>query len=73
MVQIFQQKKIAKKILIILPHAGGNANYYREVVQYPGRQERLFDSMITFIDGYADKISQILNLYKNRQIIIFWS
>ncbi|MBO0468542.1 thioesterase [Enterococcus plantarum] len=79
----FSKENFSKKILVILPHAGGNANYYRElvqyldsdtecfIIQYPGRQERLFDSMITSIDDYADIISQILNSYQNRQIIIF--
>ncbi|WP_434749463.1 thioesterase II family protein [Paenibacillus amylolyticus] len=58
--------------LVILPHAGGNANYYRDlvgflsadveciIIQYPGRQERLQEDMVDNIDDYADRITDVL-------------
>ncbi|WP_052020678.1 thioesterase II family protein [Paenibacillus pini] len=60
--------------LVVLPHAGGNANFYKDliqylspdieciIIQYPGRQERLIEDMVDNIDDYADKVTNVLNL-----------
>ncbi|MBP1998991.1 surfactin synthase thioesterase subunit [Paenibacillus shirakamiensis] len=60
--------------LVVLPHAGGNANFYRDlvhylsseieciIIQYPGRQERLLEDMVNTIDDYADRVTQVLSV-----------
>ncbi|MBJ6362382.1 thioesterase II family protein [Paenibacillus sp. GCM10012307] len=60
--------------LVVLPHAGGNANFYRDlvqylrpdieciIIQYPGRQERLLEDMVNNIDDYADRVTEVLSL-----------
>lgn len=58
--------------LVCFPHAGGSASFYRPVatahspgadvvvVQYPGRQDRHREPLITSIDEYAEAITRVL-------------
>ncbi|MBB3112256.1 surfactin synthase thioesterase subunit [Paenibacillus phyllosphaerae] len=63
----------ASSRLLVLPHAGGSANYYWPLfaqlstcgidcmaIQYPGRQDRIRETMIDRIDDYADRIAEAL-------------
>ncbi|GAA0298031.1 alpha/beta fold hydrolase [Streptomyces polychromogenes] len=70
-------------VLVVLPHAGGNASYYfplsrdlaahAEVltVQYPGRQERLGEPSPDTIDGLVDGVERALEPWRGRRLVLF--
>ncbi|MEV7542861.1 alpha/beta fold hydrolase [Streptomyces sp. NPDC089915] len=70
-------------VLVVLPHAGGNASYYfplsrdlaahAEVltVQYPGRQERLREPSPDTIAGLADGVERALEPWRGRPLVLF--
>ncbi|MCX6406063.1 MAG: alpha/beta fold hydrolase [Propionibacteriales bacterium] len=59
-------------LLVVLPHAGGSASYYRPLgallpevevwaVQYPGRQDRYGEEQLPSIDRLADEVAARLS------------
>ncbi|MFF4371354.1 thioesterase II family protein [Streptomyces sp. NPDC001594] len=70
-------------VLVVLPHAGGNASYYfplsrdlaahAEVltIQYPGRQERLAEPSPDTIAGLADGVERALEPWRERPLVLF--
>ncbi|MFF2192589.1 thioesterase II family protein [Streptomyces sp. NPDC058157] len=73
----------AVPVLVVLPHAGGNASYYfplsrdlaghAEVltIQYPGRQERLAEPGPDTIAGLADGVERALEPWRERPLVLF--
>ncbi|MFF0223670.1 thioesterase II family protein [Streptomyces sp. NPDC004629] len=71
-VRIFHPAPDATRQLVCFPHAGGAASYYHAlsaalspgtevlVVQYPGRENRLFDEPIEAMDALADAAHRAL-------------
>ena len=62
----------ARATLVCLPYAGGSASYFfpvsRELapnvevlaIQYPGRQDRLLDPMVSTVEELADAVTEVL-------------
>ncbi|MFD7609415.1 thioesterase II family protein [Streptomyces sp. NPDC059828] len=71
-VRVFHPAPGAERQLVCFPHAGGSPSYYFGlsaalspdiqvmVVQYPGRETRLFDELPTSMDALADDIHEAL-------------
>ncbi len=69
--------------LVVLPHAGGSASFYRPVaqalsprievlaVQYPGRQDRRHEPMAGTIADLADGVSEAVGAAVDRPFAIF--
>jgi pyochelin biosynthesis protein PchC len=69
--------------LVCLPHAGGSASFFFNVakalapavqvlaIQYPGRQERRAEPLITSIDVLADQIVEALRGSADRPLALF--
>ncbi|MFI9066630.1 thioesterase II family protein [Streptomyces sp. NPDC053429] len=70
-------------VLLVLPHAGGSAAYYRpfspalsahaEVLigQYPGRQERIGEPVPGSIGALADGVEEALRPWRGRPLTVF--
>ncbi|MGW7103664.1 thioesterase II family protein [Streptomyces sp. NPDC054838] len=70
-------------VLLVLPHAGGNAAYYRPfspalsahaevlIAQYPGRQERLGEPVPEHIGALVDGVAQALRPWRERPLTVF--
>ncbi|MFD9571843.1 thioesterase II family protein [Streptomyces sp. NPDC059982] len=73
----------AAPVLVVLPHAGGNASFYfplsrdlaarAEVltVQYPGRQERLAETAPDTVAGLVDGVERALLPWRDRPLVLF--
>jgi surfactin synthase thioesterase subunit len=69
--------------LVIFPHAGGSASYFfahsaglapvakTYVVQYPGRQDRHRESLLTDIDAFVDRIAPLVASGRHGQLVLF--
>ncbi|MGW5419829.1 thioesterase II family protein [Streptomyces sp. NPDC003943] len=68
----FHPKPAAEHTLVCFPHAGGAASYYHAlsaaldpdvellVIQYPGRENRLFDEPARSVEALADAVARAL-------------
>ncbi|GAA2404670.1 alpha/beta fold hydrolase [Actinomadura vinacea] len=69
--------------LVCFPHAGGSASYFRPLsaasrsdlrvlaLQYPGRQDRLRDRLLSTVDEYADEAFTALEPLMDRPVAFF--
>jgi surfactin synthase thioesterase subunit len=69
--------------LVCFPHAGGSATFFLPLaralpdstevlgVQYPGRQERRAEPLIENIEEFAKEISEALQPWRNRPLVLF--
>ncbi|PBC45173.1 thioesterase [Rhodococcus sp. ACS1] len=67
-IRCFQESPNASGVLLCFPHGGGTASAYRQLaealfpriellaVQYPGRQDRLSDEMISDVGAIAEQV-----------------
>ncbi|MCG7552621.1 alpha/beta fold hydrolase [Pseudoalteromonas sp. Of11M-6] len=81
--RIFKARPNASKRLIILPHAGGSASYFRHwaniadsdlevvVVQYPGRENRMAEPLISDMDRLVGNLATGLKAILNKPYILF--
>lgn len=81
--RIFKARPNASKRLIILPHAGGSASYFRQwaniadsdlevvVVQYPGRENRMAEPLISNMDRLVSNLATGLKAILNKPYILF--
>ncbi|MBT2398633.1 thioesterase II family protein [Streptomyces sp. ISL-100] len=72
-IRCFHPKPEAAHTLVCFPHAGGSASYYYGlsaaldadiemlVIQYPGRENRLFEEPVASIAALADSVSEALS------------
>lgn len=70
-------------LLVVLPHAGGSASYYRPLgallpelevwsVQYPGRQDRYSEAQLPSIDRLADEVAvRLASHASERSLVLF--
>ncbi|MFD6391671.1 thioesterase II family protein [Nocardia sp. NPDC060259] len=82
-VRILRPDQAPRRQLVCLPPGGGSAAFYRELarhigpgvdvaaVQYPGRQDRLGDPMITDLHQLADRIAADLLRQPSRPRALF--
>lgn len=73
----------AAPVLVVLPHAGGNASFYfplsrdlaarAEVltIQYPGRQERLSEPAPDTVAALVDGVERALAPWRDRPLVVF--
>ncbi|MGK9252533.1 thioesterase II family protein [Paenibacillus humicus] len=79
----FDEPEHARSRVIVLPHAGGSASYYRELsralrgagveclaVQYPGRQDRFGEEMASTIEAYGDRIAEALSGWDDKPALL---
>ncbi|MGW7357589.1 thioesterase II family protein [Streptomyces sp. NPDC054802] len=69
--------------LVCLPHAGGSASFFHSwghafgsdvevmAVRYPGRQERIAESLFTEMEPLADAVTQELLPYTDTPLVLF--
>ncbi|PAY00186.1 hypothetical protein CKO50_16730 [Pseudoalteromonas sp. HM-SA03] len=81
--RIFKARPNASKRLIILPHAGGSTSYFRHwaniadsdlevvVVQYPGRENRMAEPLISDMDRLVGNLATDLKAILNKPYILF--
>ncbi|UED82776.1 thioesterase II family protein [Streptomyces profundus] len=82
-IQRFHPAPEASSRLVCLPHAGGASSYFHPVsaalspgldvlaVQYPGRQDRRLEPVLTSIDDLADGVHDALAPWLDRPLSIF--
>ncbi|MFF1560474.1 thioesterase II family protein [Streptomyces sp. NPDC058279] len=70
-------------VIVLLPHAGGNAAYYRPfspalsahaevlIAQYPGRQERLGEPVPECVGALVDGVQEALRPWRGRPLTVF--
>ncbi|GAA1529378.1 alpha/beta fold hydrolase [Streptomyces albidochromogenes] len=71
-IRCFHPKPPAAHTLVCFPHAGGSASYYHGlsaalgpdiemlVIQYPGRENRLFEEPVASVATLADSVAEVL-------------
>ncbi|MFE9409899.1 thioesterase II family protein [Streptomyces sp. NPDC006704] len=71
-IRCFHPKPGAAHTLVCFPHAGGSASYYHGlsaalgpdiemlVIQYPGRENRLFEEPVASVEALADAVAEVL-------------
>ncbi|MGX1885310.1 thioesterase II family protein [Streptomyces sp. NPDC055287] len=71
-IRCFHPKPQAAHTLVCFPHAGGSASYYHGlsaaldadiemlVIQYPGRENRLFEEPVASVEALADSVADVL-------------
>ncbi|WNF29160.1 alpha/beta fold hydrolase [Streptomyces sp. C11-1] len=71
-IRCFHPKPQAAHTLVCFPHAGGSASYYHGlsevldpdiemlVIQYPGRENRLFEEPVSSLHALADSVAEVL-------------
>lgn len=81
--RIFKARPNASKRLIILPHAGGSASYFRQwadisepdleivVVQYPGRESRIAEPLVSDMNRLVSTLATGLKSLLNKPYILF--
>ncbi|KZN55064.1 hypothetical protein N474_16465 [Pseudoalteromonas luteoviolacea CPMOR-2] len=81
--RIFKACPNASKRLIILPHAGGSASYFRHwanvadpdleivVVQYPGRENRMAEPLVSDMNRLVSTLATGLKPLLNKPYILF--
>ncbi|TDC67119.1 thioesterase [Micromonospora sp. KC207] len=69
--------------LLVLPHAGGSASFYRPVsralaprvevvtAQYPGRQDRHRERPLPTIAALADQLAEVMSALDDRPLMVF--
>ncbi|MTK01478.1 alpha/beta fold hydrolase [Micromonospora sp. CP22] len=80
----FHPRPTARVRLVCLPHASGNALFYRDwgallpdgvetwAVQYPGRLDRLSEPCVTDMDELADRVTEaLMPLTRNTGVALF--
>ncbi|MFD0122398.1 thioesterase II family protein [Streptomyces virginiae] len=82
-IRCFHPKPAARYTLVCFPHAGGSASYYFDlsaaldadiemlVVQYPGRENRLFEEPAASVAALADGVYQALRTRLPRRPAFF--
>ncbi|MFD3872111.1 thioesterase II family protein [Streptomyces sp. NPDC058623] len=72
-IHCFHPKSAAEHTLVCFPHAGGAAGYYHGlsaalapdvemlIVQYPGRENRLFEDQAPSVEWLADTVARVLS------------
>ncbi|MDO3393821.1 thioesterase II family protein [Ligilactobacillus sp. 110_WCHN] len=72
----------SSKRIIVFPHAGGSANYYTELlnnninaecigIQYPGRQDRIFEDNLDSIEALSTNIYKELLKLEKKETVFF--
>lgn len=81
--RIYRPQPLATHRIILLPHASGSASFFRQwsnlfpetieiiSVQYPGREDRLADPMISDMPSLVQSICSGLTRYLNKPYILF--
>lgn len=79
----FHRNAAGSPLIICLPHAGGSAPFFFKlsgmlsspaevmVVQYPGRQERRHENLITDLDELTDALFEAISPLAERPIVLF--
>ncbi|MEV1047018.1 alpha/beta fold hydrolase [Streptomyces sp. NPDC049916] len=84
-IRCFHPKPRAAHTLVCFPHAGGSASYYHGlsaaldpdvemlVIQYPGRENRLFEKPVDAVGALADAVADALaaRLGEDRRPVLF--
>lgn len=82
-VRCFHPKPGAEHTLVCFPHAGGAASYYHGlsaaldpdvemlVIQYPGRENRLFEDPPASVEALADAAARVLRARGVRRPVLF--
>lgn len=82
-IRCFHPKPAARYTLVCFPHAGGSASYYFDlsaaldtdiemlVVQYPGRENRLFEEPAASVEALADGVYRALRTRLPRRPAFF--
>ncbi len=81
--RIYTERADAPQKLVVLPHGGGSASYYRSfakafpssvevaVVQYPGREDRLGEDALITMDSLVDELAPRIARYADRTTSLF--
>jgi pyochelin biosynthesis protein PchC len=81
--RVYWPRPLARARLVIFPHGGGSASFYRPlaklmgtdvepvIVQYPGREDRLDDACEPDMAMMADRITDVLLPLLDRQTVLF--
>jgi pyochelin biosynthetic protein PchC len=81
--RVYWPRPFARTRLVIFPHGGGSASFYRPlakllgpdvepvIVQYPGREDRLDEECVPDMATMADRITEVLLPLLDRQVVLF--
>ena len=81
--KIYKPRPLATCRVVLLPHAGGSASFFRQwvdlfptnieviIVQYPGREDRLTDALIDNMDGLVEGICKGLSRFLDKPYVLF--
>lgn len=82
-VRVYRQSPQPRARLVCMPHAGGNASFFRDwsralpvdidllAAQYPGREERFCEPFAQSLESLAEEIAAALVLLSDAPLVLF--